>query len=87
MADYPEHQKLRDLNGANQRIGEFLEWLAGQDLCICGLHGEHYYPSGHSTESLIALFFEIDREKLEDEKRAMLAHIAKTHGERSQEQL
>lgn len=29
---YPEHERLRALDGANQTVGEFLEWLDGQGI-------------------------------------------------------
>lgn len=35
MADYPEHEKLEALNGANEVVGRFIEWIGSQpDLAI-----------------------------------------------------
>lgn len=32
--EYPEHEKLSALKGANNTVGEFLDWLAEEDLVI-----------------------------------------------------
>ncbi len=77
----PEHDKLREAQKYSQKIHEFLEWAQEQ-------HGSslaHYVREGSShivwqqknTTNLVAEFFEIDLNKLEDEKRAMLDEIRK----------
>jgi hypothetical protein len=38
----------------------------------CGLSENTLYPVAFRIEKLLAMFFEIDPEKIEDEKRAML---------------
>ncbi len=41
----------------------------------CGYRDGDYAPSGATTRSLLAEFFEIDERKIEEEKRAMLAEL------------
>jgi len=59
----------------SQTIGEFLDWLKGRKrtpLVLCHEEGFRYWPSATSEEQLLAEFFEIDLNKAEEEKRAML---------------
>ena len=41
----------------------------------CGYSNGDYAPAFASTRNLLAEFFEIDEEKIENEKRAMLAEL------------
>jgi hypothetical protein len=72
LTTYPEHEKLRKLNGANQAIGDFLNWLHDNGFEIAKWRHDELVPSGKSRDDLIAEFCKIDRDKLDDEKRAML---------------
>lgn len=74
--EYPEHEKLKALGGANQTVGDFIEWLGenGYEIAQRDKYGGLYW-CGKSRDQLISAFFEIDRDKLEAEKRAMLAEI------------
>lgn len=49
-----------------QAIGDFLSWLENQDI-----HLEDH----RSTEQLIADFYDIDRNAMEDEKLALLEYV------------
>lgn len=76
MADsYPEHDKLHAIHDQSQQIGMFLDWL------------HETYPE-ESAElpritKLLAEYFEIDENKLEEEKRRMLDKCrAHNHNER-----
>lgn len=42
---------------------------------LCGLSENELYSFGMSIQKLLAIFFEIDPDKLEDEKRAILASL------------
>lgn len=76
MTKYPEHEKLKDLNGANQVVGDFIEWLHGEGLVIAEwANGSELMPARRHRDELIADHFAIDRAKLEAEKRAMLDSI------------
>lgn len=75
--EYPEHEKLKALGGANQIVGDFIGWLDenGYEIGCRDSKYDHLEWCGKSRDELIAAHFEIDRNKLEDEKRAMLASI------------
>lgn len=71
--DYPEHDKLKALGGANQTVGDFIEWLGERDMMIAEYaNGSELMPVRRSRDDLLAEFFNIDRSVLEAEKRAML---------------
>lgn len=86
MSDYPEHDKVKALDGKNNVVGDFIEWLRDNDYVIAQYGGEEGYerlwPVHRSTEDLISEHFEIDRNALEREKRAMLESI-RAHNEES----
>ncbi len=90
MSAYPEHEKMKEISDQSQAIGAFLEWLQGErgasllvlDDCPSGSLAEtwgdrrsDYRPAPH-TEKLLAEYFEIDLNKIENEKRAMLDEFA-----------
>ena len=45
-----ELEKVRAVQEQSRVLGEFLEWLAEQELCICKQHQhtEHCYPEGRT---------------------------------------
>lgn len=73
---YPEHVKQDKVGPDAQVIGEFIEWLQEQ-YSICWWHEDStsFYPSHVSVEQLLASYFKIDLEKIEQEKRAMLEEL------------
>lgn len=89
----PEHERLSEIKDRSQAIGEFLEWMqttkrirlatshVHTDDCSkwCEREFEVFTPS---TEKLLAEYFEIDLNKLELEKRRMLAEIRKDRASR-----
>ena len=76
--EYPEHEKLAKIKDESQSIGEFLSWLR-QDRWICELDEvkDQFYPTRESIESLLAEYFGINQDKLEQEKRQILAELRK----------
>ena len=88
---YPEHEKLKALDGQNQIIGQFIEWLNDNRYVICEWQnlgdedGRGYYPMNRSNNSWIAQYFQIDPAKIEAEKRAMLAAIREMNEEADRE--
>lgn len=73
----PEHDKLMLVSEKSQAIGEFLGWLRNSKkihLCSIGADGE-YYPSFLNINKVLAEFFGIDYEELENEKRHILEKI------------
>ncbi len=79
MTDYPEHDKLTALNGANQTVGDFIEWIGQNGMAICARHKpssdnewQEYWPTFTTRDALIAKFFEINEKELSLEKDRML---------------
>ena len=75
---YPEHEKLQRVVKESQCIGEFLEWLKDtRHFVICEFDDidDDFMPIMQKTEELLAEYFEIDLEKLNEEKQAMLKEI------------
>lgn len=85
----PELDKMLAVKEKSQTIGEFLQWLAGQEfeICECGKILDNYdekmdglLPVRKSTEQLLAEFFEIDLNKCEQERQQILADLRSDGG-------
>jgi len=63
----PECDKLHAIADKSQVVGEFIEWVREK-------HGVHMPKS---IDDLLADFFEIDQNKVEQEKRAILESLRK----------
>lgn len=78
MTVYPEHEKMKAVEGKSQSIGYFIDTLQEKGMFICkflsdeGPHGGLYIPQTQSIEQLLAEHFEIDLKVIEQEKQAML---------------
>ena len=72
--DYPEHEKMRDVQVQSQAIGRFLEWLQEEKIVLAKYEGNRDFPwpIHENIESLLARHFEIDLKVIEQEKQAML---------------
>jgi hypothetical protein len=81
----PEHDKLIALNGANDTVGEFLEWLVGRYV-LAEWHTSKPDPITGETDStleradatiiqLLGEYFKIDNDVLNQEKAAILEYI------------
>lgn len=91
MSDYPEHDKLALVKDETQAAGEFVDWLATKGIFLAKRYmftvgdevtedvGECRYesvaPVATPLTSLLAEWADIDQNKIEAEKRAMLAAI------------
>jgi len=82
MSECPEHDKLDKIHDKSQAIGEFLEWLQGEKDVVLAEYHEHamgrkdvLLPIHAHIETLLGEFFEIDLEKLENEKLNMLEQL------------
>lgn len=73
---YPEHVKLRAIRHDSQTIGAFLEEMRdrGYEFCKYSERWGNYEPQ-QDIEKALAEYFEIDQEKLERERLAMLAEM------------
>jgi hypothetical protein len=86
---YPEHEKLKRIADKSQCVGDFIEWLRDGskhpqgriELCCWNDRDKEYYAGFERVSSLLARFFEIDENKLEEEKRAMLNELRKQHSQ------
>lgn len=72
---FPEHEKLHLISDKSQCIGDFVAWLRRRDAVLARWEGNKLYPEGSPITKLLADFFEIDLEKIEAEKRAMLDEL------------
>ena len=79
--DAPECERMVAVAPESQKIGEFLDWLNEQGIHLAsyvddGVHvDEVLMVHGERYESLLARYFEIDLEKVEQERRAILASL------------
>jgi hypothetical protein len=77
----PECEKLAAVSEESNKIGDFLNWLFSKDLLIAGY--EHSggrwetlvvrkYQGSNGINRLLAEYYEIDLDKVEKERRALL---------------
>lgn len=73
----PEIDKIAKVQPISQGIGEFLTWLQEQGIVLAAYHSVHdrLIPYHEGVEALLARYFEIDLDKIESEKQAILAEI------------
>jgi len=78
MPKYPECEKLAAVHEKSQTIGAFLEWLETKDISLMlWCPGDNFRRPHMSIEKMLAEFFEIDLNKVEEERRAMLEDMRK----------
>lgn len=80
MTQYPEHEKLEKISDKSQACGEFLDWLSSEGISLCSWHerDEQYYQDPRTITDLLADYFDIDLDKIENEKRDMLGRLRKS---------
>lgn len=77
VSTYPEHDKLATVADQTQAIGEFVEWLEGKGIFLARYVDGYNFPrTVHGFRDLLAEWAGIDQNKLEAEKRQMLAVCA-----------
>lgn len=74
MSDYPECEKLKAISDKSNAIGQFLD-ESDYTLCKWDEKHERYWPVHESIEQILAKYFDIDMEKVETERRAMLENL------------
>lgn len=71
---YPEHEKLQAVRYETQAVHDFIEWVSDEYnvglRCVDG-----FPPAGKSLRDLLAEWKNIDQQKLEAEKQAMLEEL------------
>lgn len=83
MSDYPATPELDKQHkiieaGGPGAIGEFLDWLDGQDIflaCYSGYGSDLVHYQRRNRLRLIADFYGIDLDKVEAERLAVLEHV------------
>lgn len=70
--EYPEHEKMSKIAEHSQRIGEMIDDM---QIVVCKVDDFGKIYSAGSVLDQMALLFDIDLEKLEDEKQIMLAKL------------
>ena len=83
---YPEHDKIHLVKDKSQFIGEFLEWLQTEQKITFGEYTDEnpdtLFPILHkSTEKWLALYFNIDLNKIEEERLQMLKNLREDNPE------
>lgn len=84
-AKFPEHEKLAAIRDKSQAIGEFLEWAEEQGWHLAEWDTsrqfqERMMPISRNTVGVLALYFDINQDALEQEKRTMLDEMRAAHG-------
>jgi len=77
IVETTECDKLAAVSGDSQTIGAFLDWLQsekGYTLCDVDRH-DRFTPVSDGTQALLAEYFEIDLNKVEQERRGLLAAL------------
>lgn len=75
----PELDRMGEVHDHSQAIGEFLGWLGNQGIALCRFdkESESYFMDYVSIEKRLAEYFEIDLNKVEQERRTILKHLQK----------
>lgn len=78
---YPECTKMDQVSDESQRIGEFIEWLQEKGYILAryeeveGYSNPQLIPSPAPIERLLADYFGIDLDKVDQEQREILKVI------------
>lgn len=81
----PELDKMTTVKAESQVIGQFLEGMEEKGIYLCtfpvtGPGQSEYFRLDKSIEQVLADYFEIDLNKVEKERRAVLNYIRKEQG-------
>lgn len=69
----PECERLAAVSEESNKIGSFLDWMQSKGLVIASYDDDGYLYSAHiSINHLLAEYYEIDLDKVEQERRALL---------------
>lgn len=75
---YPEHEQLALVQSRSQAVGDFIEWLGQNQMAICTWidRRDEWVAVGMGRDKLLALHFGIDLDRLEAEKRDIIARMS-----------
>jgi hypothetical protein len=75
---YPECEKLQRVSADSQKIGDFLNWAQSNNIVLAIYTEEdELVPSHKPFEQLLAEYFNINLNKVEEERRAILSSLQK----------
>lgn len=75
---YPELAKMKSVQAETRTLSQFVDWLEENNMRICvrtkgsGAYAPPYESTSERYEQLFARFFEIDLDKVEQERQQML---------------
>lgn len=75
-----EINKLKAVQAQSQIIGEFLEWLEGNYVIAEWGIKDRLFPTRKRIEQWLALYFDIDLKKVEEERQQCLEEIRSRNG-------
>ena len=85
MSEHPELDKMQSVSETSNKIGEFLDYLfheKGYVLCYWrhnnAWNTDHLEMVGSTTEKLLAEYYNVDLDKAEKERQAILDSINKS---------
>ena len=79
----PQCDRVKEVHEKSQAIHEFLlEFLPEKKVELGQWRGNRLVPSGISVEKLVAEFFEVDLDELENEKRRMIRDMRLSQAKR-----
>lgn len=70
-----ERRHVHIESGEAHVLGRFLDALAARGIVLARWVGNDLYPAGEHEEATIAAFYDLDLDKIELEKRALLAYM------------
>ena len=75
--DTPELDKIKEVSKESRKIGDFLEWLQYEKNWRLAYYDSYdeLTPAAFSIEPLLAEFFDIDLDKAEKERMAVLEWV------------
>jgi hypothetical protein len=78
----PEHAKLAAVQETSQALGEFMDWFHGRGWVLAYHPDERsdlLVPVRRAIPDVLAEYLDVDRDRLEDEKRLILARLRADH--------
>ena len=87
MSEYPQHEKLRELEDKRDTVQEFYDWLLGTKRIVLSRwgDGDDLYPVGITPEELIAEFLGIDLKEFRAESEEMYRKLRRDYEEAKDE--
>lgn len=73
---YPECEKLSEHSSDMSAIRSFLEWASENGLEFGQWNGDRFETANKGTEELLSAHFGIDQNKVDAERKAMLAALS-----------